>query len=147
MKKILSGILSLTIMGSMCLNAFAFYEPLLCEEELSPVPEKIPLSFQNFIAFTTSLSISPSLFAISSVSRDLPLVAKNRIYKYTITYDAFDVGIICSIKSFGTGTKSILNLKLGITATVKSFHKLICTVLFYHKPPKVSTISAKLYLL
>ena len=36
MKKILSGILSLTIMLSICLNAFAFYEPLLCEEELSP---------------------------------------------------------------------------------------------------------------
>ena len=36
MKKILSGILSLTIMLSICLNAFAFYEPLLCDEELSP---------------------------------------------------------------------------------------------------------------
>ena len=35
MKKILSGLLSFTIMVSMCLNAFAFYEPLLCEEELS----------------------------------------------------------------------------------------------------------------
>lgn len=35
MKKILSGILSLTVMFSICLNAFAFYEPLLCEDELS----------------------------------------------------------------------------------------------------------------
>lgn len=36
MKKILSGLLSFTIMVSMCLNAFAFYEPLLSDDELSP---------------------------------------------------------------------------------------------------------------
>lgn len=36
MKKILSGLLSFTIMVSMCLNAFAFYEPLLYDDELSP---------------------------------------------------------------------------------------------------------------
>lgn len=36
MKKILSGLLSFTIMVSTCLNAFAFYEPLLYDDELSP---------------------------------------------------------------------------------------------------------------
>lgn len=41
MKKIISGLLSLTIMGSMCLNSSAFYEPLLYEEKLLPDEDEI----------------------------------------------------------------------------------------------------------